>query len=286
MGEGVKNALTFDIEEYFHAFRPLGMCPPETWHSYPSRVEASTHLILDVLDENSTKATFFVLGAVAERWPGLVLEIAKRGHEVATHGYGHELIYRQDRKQFREDVERAKAVLEDIISSPVTGYRAPAFSIIPQTAWAWDELAALGFKYDSSVFPIRGHDIYGFPEASPTPWVLHNGLAELPLTTTGFFGRNLPVGGGGYFRIYPYTITRWLLRRVNAKGRRGIIYLHPWELDPDQPRIRVSAKTRFRHYFGLRQTERRLHRLLQDFTLGPIREVFEDVLGSSSKQLT
>lgn len=282
----VKNALTFDIEDYYHSFRPLGLCPPETWGSYPSRVEATTHRVLNLLDEKHFKATFFVLGWVAERFHGLVQEIGRRGHELATHGYAHELIYRQTREEFREDVSRAKGVLEDIAGQPILGYRAPAFSIVPRTAWAWEELAALGFHYDSSVFPIQGHDLYGFPEASREPWLMANGLVELPLTTARVFGKNLPVAGGGYFRIYPYRLTRWLLRGVNAEGRAAVVYLHPWEFDPGQPHVPADAKTRFRHYYGLAHTERKLRRLCDDFSFAPVREAFADMLAQGARLTT
>lgn len=278
MRNGISNALTIDVEEYFHSFRPLGFCPPETWATFPSRIEMQTHRLLDVLDSHSCKATFFVLGAVAEQHGDLVREIASRGHEVGTHGYGHEPIYWQTREAFREDITRAKGIIEDHIAEPVLGYRAPSFSIIPATAWAWEVLASLGFSYDNSVFPIRGHDLYGFADASRTPWIGPEGLLEIPMTTVRLMGKNLPIGGGGYLRIYPYGLTKLGLRSVNNSGNRAIVYIHPWEFDSDQPRIPVPLKTSIRHYMGIKANEQKLVRLLTDFKFGPINEVFKSDL--------
>ena len=276
------NALTIDVEEYFHSFRPLGLCPPETWGTFQSRVEYPTHALLDLLDKNQYKATFFLLGCIAEHHKSLAREIASRGHEVGAHGYAHEPIYLQNRDEFHADVSKTKAMIEDVISAPVFGYRAPAFSIVPGTAWAWEILASLGFQYDSSVYPIRGHDVYGFPGASRSPWVVAEGLLEIPMTTVRVLGYNLPIGGGGYFRIFPYKLTQRGLQRVNNLGHRAVVYVHPWEFDPDQPRIPAPAKVRLRHYAGINGNEKKFARLLSDFQFGPINEAFKNEIDAAN----
>ncbi len=276
----LRNALTVDVEDYFHVSAFAGAIKPEDWDSYESRIEQNTHRLLDIFDEHGVKATFFVLGWVAERYPALVRGIAARGHEAGCHGYGHELIYEQTPAQFRQDTIRAKRLLEDIVQTSVYGYRAASFSITKRSEWALDVVADAGFLYDSSIFPIR-HDKYGFPGTPNRPYRLRtsNGspLLEFPLTTVQFLGFSLPVAGGGYFRLYPYAFTRWNLERINRQGRPFIFYIHPWEIDPDQPRVRASLLSTFRHYNNLDKSEVRLVRLLKDFQFGTLESVLADL---------
>ncbi|MEX1081863.1 MAG: XrtA system polysaccharide deacetylase [Halofilum sp. (in: g-proteobacteria)] len=276
----VRSALTVDVEEHFQVSAFDHVIPRERWGRIRSRVENNTRRLLDLFDERDTKATFFVLGWVAERHPRLVREIATRGHEIASHGQTHELVYRQDPKTFREETMRSKDVLEDQAQQPVEGYRAASYSITPASLWALDILVELGFTWDSSIFPIH-HDRYGIPTAPRWPHTLRTPsgytLTELPLTTWQVGGQRLPVAGGGYFRLYPYALTRYGLRAVNGEGRPFIFYLHPWEVDPDQPRIRAGWRSRLRHYVGLRRCEGRLGQLLQDFELTTVESVLTDL---------
>lgn len=272
---GFVNALTIDVEESFHSNAMDDAASPGDWERMPQRVEGNTLRMLDLLDGRDVRATFFVLGWVAERWPRLVDEIARRGHEVASHGYAHRLIYELGPARFRADVERAKAILEDRIGAPVSGFRAASYSLVRTTPWALDILIETGFHYDSSVFPIH-HDIYGIPGFSRFPVRIQRSagrIVEVPASTVRFFGMNWPVAGGGYFRLLPYWLTRRAVRRINVHdGAAAIVYLHPWELDTDQPRQRARATARFRQYTNLRRTEERIHQLLGDFRFAPIRE--------------
>ena len=273
----ITNALTFDVEEYFHAEAFAEVVRREEWPALESRVIEATERIVDLLEATETKATFFVLGWVAERYPALVRTIQKRGHEIACHGYGHQMITRLNRADLREDVRRAKAVIEDAAGVPVMGYRAPTFSVVRETLWSLDVLIEAGFRYDSSIFPIV-HDRYGMPGAPRFPHQRSAGagmtIAEFPLSTIDRFGWRFPVAGGGYFRLLPYAMTRWALRQLNQRERQpAIVYLHPWELDSGQPRLRVGALTRFRHSVNTRTTEGKLLRLMQEFRFGPVREV-------------
>ena len=273
----MRNALTFDVEEYFHAEAFARVLRPEEWPSLESRVVATTERLLDILDRERVCATFFVLGWVAERHPSLVREIASLGHEIGCHGYGHQMISRLTRVEFERDVTRAKAALEDATGRPVIGYRAPTFSIMRDTLWSLDVLCEAGFRYDSSIFPIL-HDRYGIPDAPRFPHRMKapNGgeLTEFPLSTVLVLGRRVPVAGGGYFRLFPYALTRRAIARINARdGQPAMIYLHPWEIDPDQPRLPVGPLTRFRHLVNVGKTETRLSRLLADFTCAPAAEV-------------
>ncbi len=272
----MKNALTFDVEEYFHAEAFARVLRPEEWPSLESRVEATTERILDILDREHVRATFFVLGWVAERHPALVREIASLGHEIGCHGYGHRMIQHLTRSEFERDVTRAKIALEDAVGRAVLGYRAPTFSIMRETLWSLEVLCEAGFRYDSSIFPIV-HDRYGIPDAPRFPHRLKapNGceLAEFPMSTVVVLGRRVPVAGGGYFRLMPYSLTRRALRRINRDGQPAMVYLHPWELDPDQPRVPVGPLTRFRHLVNVGKTETRLVRLLGDFAFAPVAEV-------------
>jgi polysaccharide deacetylase family protein (PEP-CTERM system associated) len=271
------NALTFDVEEYFHAEAFAGVVRPEEWPSLESRVVAATERILDLLGESGTRATFFVLGWVAERHPGLVRAIQGQGHEVACHGYGHQMITRLSRAQFAADIERAKATLEDAAGRAVIGYRAPTFSVVRETLWSLEILAEAGFRYDSSIFPIV-HDRYGIPDAPRFPHRRPTGegsaIAEFPLSTVARLKWRFPVAGGGYFRLLPYAVTAWALRQLNRKeSQPAIVYLHPWEIDPGQPRLPVGRLTWFRHSVNTRTTESKLRRLVRDFHFAPVRDV-------------
>jgi polysaccharide deacetylase family protein (PEP-CTERM system associated) len=276
----VKNILTFDVEEYFHAEAFASVLRPEEWPSLESRVVDSTQRLLDILDYASVHATFFVLGWVAERQPILVREIETRGHEVACHGYAHRMIQRQTRQEFAADVARAKATLEEAIGAAVIGYRAPTFSVMRETLWSLDVLRELGFRYDSSVFPIV-HDRYGIPDAPRFAHRVAAGdgadLIELPLSTVLILGRRFPVAGGGYFRLAPYAMTRRAIRRLNAQeGQPAVVYLHPWEIDQAQPRLPMGRLARLRHSVNIDSTEDKLRRLLRDFSFGPAAQVLGD----------
>jgi polysaccharide deacetylase family protein (PEP-CTERM system associated) len=265
MAAAVVNGLSFDVEDWFQVENLRGAIDRSDWNGLPLRVEASTRRILDLLAQTDTRATFFFLGWVAQRCPQLVREAADAGHEIASHGFGHELVYRQSPAAFRADVQRAKALLEDLSGRAVRGYRAPSFSITRESTWALDVLLEAGYTYDSSVFPISGHDRYGFAECGTMPFAWPNGLLEIPLAVYKVRALGLPVAGGGYFRLFPYAYFQSLLARINRRGDAFVFYLHPWELDPDQPRVDVAWAYRFRHYVNLRKTAGRLARLLRDF---------------------
>lgn len=260
--------MSIDVEDYFHVSVFDGIVPRSRWTEMDSRVERNTERLLDLFDEFEVRSTFFVLAWVAERHPELVRAIARRGHEVASHGYAHRLVYDQTRAAFRDDVRKAKAILEDACGRPVVGYRAPSYSITPRSLWALDVLIEEGYQYDSSIFPIR-HDRYGIPVSDRQPYRIDRtggSLIEVPGSTTRIGPLNLPVAGGGYFRIFPYWWSRWGIARVNqVEHRPAVFYLHPWEIDPDQPRLETSRLGRFRHYRNLECTEQRLRRLLSDF---------------------
>jgi polysaccharide deacetylase family protein (PEP-CTERM system associated) len=256
--------LSVDVEDYFQVEAFADRVDPGQWDQYPSRVEANTRTILDLFDECKVKGTFFILGWVAERYPGLIAEIVRRGHEPACHSYWHRRVYRLSRQEFREDTRRAKDAIEAAAGSPVIGYRAPSFSVTRKSFWALDVLAELGFRYDSSVFPIR-HDVYGIPDAPRAPFrvVTSNGpMVEFPMTTFRWLGGfNLPVGGGGYLRIFPFWFTRFGIARARKDGLSLITYLHPWEVDPQQPRLAGRLTSRVRHYTNLRKTAARFREL-------------------------
>jgi polysaccharide deacetylase family protein (PEP-CTERM system associated) len=275
----LQNAMTVDVEDYFHVSVFDGLVPRHRWPLLESRVESNTERLMAVLDAHGVTATFFVLGWVAERHPRLIAAIAAAGHEVASHGYGHRLVYDQTPEAFRDDVRRAKALLEDACGSPVRGYRAPSYSIVPKSLWALDVLIEEGYEYDASIFPIR-HDRYGIPVSARQPYVINRPggrLVEAPGSTVRVGGMNLPVAGGGYFRILPYAWTRWGIARVNERERRPVIfYLHPWEIDAGQPRLPAGLVSRFRHYRNLHETEPRLRQLLQDFAWTSLSNVLAD----------
>ena len=269
------NALSIDVEDYFQVSALAPHFPRADWDKIPCRVEQNMERILATLHEYGAKATFFTLGWVAERYPKLVRLIVMEGHELASHGYGHERASEQTRGAFSADVSLAKAVLEDISGVEVKGYRAPSFSFSEENPWAHDVLLDAGYSYSSSIYPVV-HDHYGMPDAPRFPYVHESGLVEIPVTTARALGRNWPAGGGGYFRFLPYGMSRWLIQRVNTvDGKPAIFYFHPWELDPEQPRVAAaSAKARFRHYVNLDKTQGRLNRLLNDFQWGRVDEVF------------
>lgn len=276
------NALSFDVEDYFQVSAFNGVVARDTWDDRPLRVDRNTRVLLDLLDEHGVKATFFTLGWVAERVPALIKAIAAAGHEVASHGYSHRLIYSQTPREFAEETRRSKAVLEDLAQTSVTCYRAASYSITQKSLWALDVLHEEGFTTDSSIFPIR-HDRYGLLGGPLAPHYLElpggGRLMEFPISTLKMAGLSLPVSGGGYFRLYPYGLSRFLARQVNAEGRPFVFYLHPWEVDPDQPRIDVGAFTRFRHYNNLDKCRARLSRLLEDFRFGTVSQSIAEHYG-------
>ena len=276
----VQNALTVDLEDWFQVAAFFPYIKYEDWDtisSKQSRVEANTDRILGILDDYTTRATFFVLGWIADRYPGLIKTITACGHEIACHGYSHTLVYAQTPQEFKEETHRAKSILEDIIAKPVEGYRASTYSITPGTFWAFDVLLEEGFRYDSSIFPIR-HPQYGCPNEPKDPYILTAPcgaqIVEFPLSTVKLLGATLPIAGGGYFRQFPYFYTRWGFNALNDRKRPGIFYIHPWELDPGQPRVaNISKTTRLRHYRNLDQTEHRFRRLLKDFSFTSVQRV-------------
>ncbi|MCK4586304.1 MAG: DUF3473 domain-containing protein [Gammaproteobacteria bacterium] len=282
------NAISVDVEDYYQVSAFSKNIHRDNWEAQESRVVSNTHKLLDIFDGSSVKCTFFVLGWVAERHKDLVKEIASRGHEVACHGYSHRLIYEQSPEEFREETFLAKQILEDIIQTEVTGYRAASYSITRKSLWALDVLADAGFQYDSSIFPVR-HDRYGIPDADSVPHILTTpsgkNIVEFPLTTMNILGYKLPMAGGGYFRLYPYLLTKLGLRYVSKVERNPIIfYLHPWEIDPDQPRIESSWFSKFRHYNNLDKCEARLERLISDFSFNTVTEVLNtmNLLGTEA----
>ncbi|MDP3672089.1 MAG: XrtA system polysaccharide deacetylase [Telluria sp.] len=271
------NAMTIDVEDYFQVSAFAPHIARSSWAALPCRVERNVDVVLALLDQRQVRATFFTLGWIARRYPAMVRAIADAGHEVASHGYAHVRASDQSRIQFRRDILRSKHLLEDIAGRPVLGYRAPSFSLMPGSRWAFDTLFHSGYRYSSSVYPIA-HDHYGAPDSPRFAFypVSRSGILELPVSTVRLFGRNLPAGGGGYFRLYPYGVSRWFLRRINHLERQaGIFYFHPWELDPGQPRQRdIPMKTRFRHYLNLDRTEPRLLALTRDFRWDRIDNIF------------
>jgi polysaccharide deacetylase family protein (PEP-CTERM system associated) len=269
----IVNAMTVDVEDYFQVSAFDSIVSRARWDTFESRVSENTDRLLELFDRSNVRGTFFVLGWVAERFPALVRRIADLGHEVASHGYNHQLVYTQTPAQFREDVRMAKTVIEDASGVSVVGFRAPSYSVIESSLWALDVLIEEGFSYDSSIFPIH-HDRYGIPDSPRHPYLLNRpggSILEVPGSTVRLGRVNLPIGGGGYFRQFPYGWTKWGMERVNRIERQPVtFYLHPWELDPDQPRMQVSAATRLRHYRGLDRTANRLTRLLRDFRFDSI----------------
>ncbi len=276
------NALTVDVEDYFHVQAFARVISRNDWERYPSRVERNTLRMLEILAGRQVRATFFVLGWVAERSPGLIKAIRKAGHRIGCHGYSHRLIYEGDEMDFRNDVRRARQIIEDLTGIGVTSFRAPSYSITAETPWAFEILGEEGFEYDSSIFPVI-HDNYGIPDAPRFPYIKRlkcgRQIREFPPSTLRIFGNNMPVAGGGYLRFFPYRVTAWAIDHLNKNERQpAMVYLHPWELDPDQPRISASWLSRFRHYNNLDSTEKKCLKLLDDFSWAPM----EEVLGESS----
>jgi polysaccharide deacetylase family protein (PEP-CTERM system associated) len=324
VADNIKNILTIDVEDYFQINAFSDVIRYEDWDSFESRIEKNTIKILDLLDQRSAvsgqrsepetlnpkpRSTFFILGWIAERYPSLVKEIHNRGHEVACHGYAHQLIFKQDRDTFKDDVKKAKGILEDITGESVIGYRAPTYTITKRTMWALDVLYDLGFKYDSSIFPIS-HDVYGWPESPRFPYLFaideekceiepyrHSvqragiqlddlslakkdikSIIEFPISTFRFFNKNIPVSGGGYFRLFPYMLTKYFLKGINEKEKKPFVfYLHPWEIDPDIPKMgNASALSKFRTYVNLYKTYERLTRLLNDFDFSCFSDIVQN----------
>jgi polysaccharide deacetylase family protein (PEP-CTERM system associated) len=263
------NAFTVDVEDYFQVEAFAGVIDRATWEGYAPRVETNTRRVLDLLARHGVRGTFFVLGWVAQRYPALVREIAQAGHEVASHGMSHRLIYTQTPDVFRQETRDSKRLIEDIVQRPVIGYRAATYSITARSLWALDVLCEEGFQYDSSIFPMR-HDRYGIPDADPRPHLLRTPggatLVEFPISVLRYGPAKIPVAGGGYFRLFPYALTRWALGRLNRQGEDFVFYIHPWEVDPGQPRVaNASRLSRFRHYLNLDRCAERLELLVRDF---------------------
>ncbi len=273
----IRNAMTIDVEDYFQVSAFAPHIPRDSWSSLACRVEGNIDLILKLLDEGGVKATFFTLGWIAERYPAMVRRIVENGHELASHGYAHLRASDQKAEEFLEDVTRSKAILEEIGGQKVLGYRAPSFSIGSKNLWALDLLLQADYRYSSSIYPIQ-HDHYGMPDAPRFAFYPNgnDGLLELPVTTVRLLERNFPAGGGGYFRFWPYPVSRWFLQRVNNHDKQsGIFYFHPWELDPGQPRQNgVGMKTRFRHYLNLHRMEGRIKALTRDFSWDRMDRIF------------
>jgi len=273
---GILNALTIDVEEWFHVSLFRKKIRREEWNNLKSTVIADTCLVLKILAEKNVKATFFILGWVAERYPEIVIAIQEHGHEIGSHTYSHQIIYEQSRPEFAADVRHSIAILEDLTLEPVNSFRAPSYSITRSSLWAWEALADLGITCDSSIFPVK-HDLYGIPEAPRFPFYINlkdrSRLVEVPLSTIRLRDKNIPMAGGGYLRLYPYWFIRNSIRRINREGRPAIIYLHPWELDPDLPRIQIGFLKELRHYGNLGLTAEKLRRLLDEFSFGPLRDV-------------
>lgn len=271
----ITNALTIDVEDYFQVSAFARYIRREDWDTSESRIERNVDRILQLLSGKQVRATFFTLGWIAERYPRLVKDIAAQGHEVASHGYGHERVSDLDEREFRIDIDRAKKLLEDISGTAVQGYRAPSFSIGKGNLWALDVLAAAGHRYSSSIYPIR-HDHYGMPDSPRFAYRATKGLLEVPPTTLRVANQNLPSSGGGYFRLLPYGLSHWMISRVNRHDQESaVFYFHPWEIDAGQPKIAgVDLRTRFRHYVNIGRTEARLQRLLTDFRWGRMDDIF------------
>lgn len=281
----VVNAMTVDVEDYFQVSAFDAAVPRGSWDGMESRVVRNTERLLELFAGAGVRGTFFVLAWVAERFPGLVRQIATAGHEIASHGYGHRLVYDLTPDAFRDDVRRSKQVLEAAAAVPVRGYRAPSYSVTTRSLWALDVLVEEGFHYDASIFPIH-HDRYGIPDSPRHPYRISRPagtIVEAPGSTVRVGWMNLPVAGGGYFRLLPYGWTRWGIGRLNHRERRpAIFYIHPWEIDPDQPRIAAGAVSRLRHYRNLAQTERRLSRLLSDFRFATLGELLAQPVPTAS----
>jgi polysaccharide deacetylase family protein (PEP-CTERM system associated) len=273
----LKNAMTVDVEDYFQVSAFESHIAKNQWDSLPHRVDRNTHRVLDIFEKHGVKATFFTLGWVAERYPELVKRIVANGHELACHGYEHIRVTQQTPEQFRADITKTKKILEELGSCEVKGYRAASYSICKENLWALDILQEEGFKYSSSIYPVK-HDLYGIPDAPRFMYepIKNSDFKEIPITTLRLGEKNIPCGGGGFFRFYPYVFSKWAFERVNNKeNEAGLFYFHPWEIDPEQPRqTGLSLKTQFRHYLNLSRMENRLEQLLSDFEWDTMENVF------------
>ncbi|MEM5498086.1 XrtA system polysaccharide deacetylase [Paraglaciecola mesophila] len=269
------NAMTVDVEDFFHVSAFESVITPDQWKDYQPRVDKNTRTLLEMFAKHNVKSTFFVLGWVAERYPELIKEIHAQGHEIASHGYAHRRATEQTREQFTADVTRSKNHLEDLLGEALTGYRAPSFSIGYNNEWAFEVLAELGFKYSSSTYPVK-HDLYGTPDWPRFAYTRKEGIIEIPIPTHKVMGRQTPIGGGGYFRLYPYTLTKSLITGYLKKEKQPYsFYFHPWEIDADQPRMtNAPLKSRFRHYVNLNKTQGKLERLLNDFSWDTMKSVY------------
>jgi polysaccharide deacetylase family protein (PEP-CTERM system associated) len=277
----MRNAFSVDVEDWYQVSDFEDVVEFGDWDTYESRVVRNTERVLELCDAHGVKGTFFILTWNAERHPELVRRIADAGHEIASHGYRHRLIYEQSQAEFRDDIMRSKKILEDLTGTPVWGYRAPSFSLTSKSIWALDVLLECGMRYDSSIFPVSDR-LYGIPNARRFPFVIREEgdrrLVEFPMSTAHALNRNWPLGGGAYLRVFPYAYMRWGIRRVNREGHPALVYMHPWEVDPDQPKIKARGKRGIStHYINLRRTEGRLNSLLSDFSFAPVK----DVLGLS-----
>jgi|SRR5215831_8872405 len=284
----MRNALTIDLEDYYHVSAFKDQIATAQWNSQESRIEYTTNLLLDLLDETGCKATFFTLGWVVENRPRVVRQVADRGHEIACHSLRHRTVYEMTPEEFREDTRIAKQLLEDSAGAVVHGYRAPSFSITAKSLWAFEVLAELGFTYDSSIFPIR-HPNYGMPHMIRTPFQVltdAGSITEFPMPTLLLGDMRAPIGGGAYFRFLPYGYTKWAIQFINRhENRQCCVYLHPWELDPQQPRMHGSLTSRIRHYVGLRNTPIKFRKLLRDFEFQPMSVLIEQIKNGDSCSL-
>jgi len=266
--ENIENAFTVDLEDWYQGLE----IDVDEWGGFEDRLHLCTQCLLDLLEEAGTRATFFALGYAAERAPDLIREIHARGHEIATHGYSHRFVYRLGPEGFRQDLQHSLEVLDKILGVPIRGHRAPFFSITREAEWAFEILRDCGILYDSSVFPVYNYR-YGIPDAPRWTYQVREGLMEFPLSTYRVLKRNIPVGGGAYFRLFPYAFTRRSIKKINAAGRAAVFYIHPWELDPDHPRLELPRKISLTHYWNLRGTRERLRKLLQEFSFASMSEV-------------
>ena len=264
------NAFTVDLEDWYQGLE----IDISTWDRFEDRLRVGTERLLALFDEAGVRATFFVLGRAAEQDPELIRQIHTRGHEIGTHGYSHQFVYRLGEEGFRRDLGRSLEILDRVLGAPILGHRAPFFSITRQAMWAFDVLREFGIAYDSSIFPVRNYR-YGIPEAPRWIHPLGPDLLEFPISTRRLLGRNLPLGGGAYFRLFPYTFIRRGFRQINASGRPAVFYIHPWELDPDHPRLDLPRRISLTHYWNLTGTQQRLRRLLREFRFTTMREVLD-----------
>ncbi len=279
MVNNICNILTVDVEDYFMVSAFSNVVNPDAWDHYSSRVESNTMHVLDILAKYEAKGTFFILGWIAERYPQIVKEIDRSGHEIGCHSYLHKLVYEMSREEFTRDTARAKDILENIIGKRIYGYRAPSYSVTKRSFWALEVLREAGFLYDSSIFPIV-HDRYGYPEFHRFPIVVETAsgkILEIPMSTVRVWERNFPVGGGGYLRLFPIGLTEWAVRKLNDEEKEAaIVYFHPWEIDSGQPRINGKWLSRFRHYVNIDKTEKRIEHLLDTFPFGAVTDVHRD----------